>query len=107
MAKQIAPENVVGRDKLIAQMWKAIERSSAVFTAERRIGKTTVLKKMEAEPADGKVVLYADLENRDAVIELLNSLAKDHYVTRDEDGRYRFRFPLIQKWWILAEGLEG
>ena len=250
MAKQIAPENVVGRDKLIAQMWKAIERSSAVFTAERRIGKTTVLKKMEAEPVGGRVVLYADLEkvdtptryvetlladlkkhltkkaivgqwlgkfiesvggaelggvikippekkkdwqsilekvltdacsnqsdlqlvflwdeipymlqkisalgyyngqlmdadgkavetasvakallnniaiaaepqsidqcnadlkarmrfeNRDAVIEVLSSLAKDHYVTRDEDGRYRFRFPLIQKWWILAEGLN-
>jgi AAA domain-containing protein len=66
VAKQVAPENVVGRDKLIAQIWKAIERGSAVFTAERRIGKTTVLKKMEAEPAHGKVVLYADLEKVDS-----------------------------------------
>ena len=65
MAKQVAPENVVGRDKLIGQIWRAIERESLVFTAERRIGKTTVLKKMEAEPAEGKVVLYSDLEKVD------------------------------------------
>ena len=45
------------------------------------------------------------IENRDVVIELLNSLAKDHYLQRDEDGRYAFRFPLLQRWWILAEGL--
>ncbi len=66
MAKQVAPENVVGRDRLIAQIWKAIDRGSVVFTAERRIGKTTVLKKMEADPAKGKVVLYADLEKVDS-----------------------------------------
>lgn len=56
MAKQIAPENVVGRDRLIAQLWKTIERESVVFTAERRIGKTTVMKKMEAEPVAGSGV---------------------------------------------------
>jgi len=65
MAKQIPPNEVVGRDKLIARMWKTLERSSAVFTAERRIGKTTILKKMEAEPAEGHVILYADLEKVD------------------------------------------
>ena len=47
------------------------------------------------------------IENRDVVIELLSSLAKDHYLERDEDGRYAFRFPLVQRWWILAEGLSG
>jgi hypothetical protein len=77
VAKQIAPENVVGRDKLIAQMWKAIEENSAVFTAERRIGKTTVLKKMEAEPADGKIVLYADLEKVDTPVRFVEVLLTD------------------------------
>jgi len=77
MAKQIAPENVVGRDKLIAQMWKAIEENSAVFTAERRIGKTTVLKKMEAEPAQGKIVLYADLEKVDTPVRFVEVLLTD------------------------------
>lgn len=77
MAKQVAPENVVGRDKLIRQMWKAIERGSAVFTAERRIGKTTVLTKMEAEPPDGKIVLYADLEKVDSPVRLVEVLLTD------------------------------
>ena len=67
MAKQVAPECVVGRDRLIAGMWKAIERESVVFTAERRIGKTTVMKKMEAEPVEGTIVLYADLEKVDTL----------------------------------------
>ncbi|NQT14124.1 MAG: hypothetical protein HQ582_15325 [Planctomycetes bacterium] len=77
MAKQVAPENVVGRDKLIRRMWKAIERGSAVFTAERRIGKTTVLTKMEAEPPDGKIVLYADLEKVDTPVRFVEVLLTD------------------------------
>jgi hypothetical protein len=45
------------------------------------------------------------IENRDVVIVLLNSLAKDHYLVRNEDGRYAFRFPLVRRWWVMAEGL--
>ncbi len=77
MAKQVAPENVVGRDKLIAQMWKTIERDSVVLTAERRIGKTTILKKMEAEPAEGKIVLYTDLEKVDTPVRFVEVLLMD------------------------------
>lgn len=77
MAKQVAPESVVGRDSLIRHMWKTIERGSAVFTAERRIGKTTVLKKMEAEPPEGKIVLYADLEKVDTPVRLVEVLLTD------------------------------
>jgi hypothetical protein len=95
VAKQIAPENVVGRDKLIAQMWKAIEENSAVFTAERRIGKTTVLKKMEAEPADGKIVLYADLEKVDTpvrFVEVLLTDLKQYLTTRARVGQWLGNF---------------
>jgi hypothetical protein len=50
MATQIDPQNVIGRDQLIAQIWKMLEKSSVRFTAERRVGKTTVMAKMAAEP---------------------------------------------------------
>jgi hypothetical protein len=50
MATQIDPKNVIGRDQLIAQIWKMLEKSSVRFTAERRVGKTTVMAKMAAEP---------------------------------------------------------
>ena len=79
MAKQIGPNNVVGRDKIIKHLWRTLESESIVFTAERRIGKTTVLKKMQAEPVDSKVVIYADLEKintaKQFVENILNSLS--------------------------------
>ncbi len=74
MAKQVAPDHVVGRDKLITQLWKVIERESVIFTAERRIGKTTVMKKMEAEPVNGTIVLNADLEKVDMPIRFVETL---------------------------------
>jgi len=41
------------------------------------------------------------------IITLLKNLVKDHYLLRDEQGRYRFCFSLVQRWWLLAEGLTG
>lgn len=62
MATQVAPENVIGRDKLIARIWQMLAQSSLRFTAERRVGKTTVMKKMAAEPEDGYELLFLELE---------------------------------------------
>lgn len=66
MAVQIGPQNVVGRDRLIEQVWKRLESKSLRFTAERRIGKTTVMKKMLAEPKPGTLLLFLDLEKADS-----------------------------------------
>ncbi len=59
-------QNVVGRDRLIEQIWKKLESKSLRLTAERRIGKTTVMKKMVAEPRPGTAVLFLDLEKADS-----------------------------------------
>ncbi len=93
MAVQVAPQNVVGRDRLIEQIWRKLKTRSLRFTAERRIGKTTVMRKM--------------LDDRDQIIQLLKSLAQDHYLTSDSEKRYAFRFPLIRQWWALAQGLSS
>ena len=53
MARQVGPKNVVGREKLIEKIWKKLETRSLQFTAERRVGKTTVMTKMDAEPNAG------------------------------------------------------
>lgn len=45
------------------------------------------------------------LENRNEILSILDSLAKDHYIQRDTQGNYRFRFSLIRRWWVMAEGL--
>lgn len=58
----IAPKEVIGRDALIRNIWEILDRQSVVITAERRIGKTCVIKKMHAEsPADWFPV-FQDLE---------------------------------------------
>lgn len=58
----LAPEEVVGRNVLIAELWDKLERHSVMMTAERRMGKTSVLKKMLARQPQGITAFYWDLE---------------------------------------------
>lgn len=62
MAVQVSPKGVVGRDRLIQRIWKRLEQESVRFLAERRVGKTSVLKKMAAEPPAGFHPIFLDLE---------------------------------------------
>jgi hypothetical protein len=45
------------------------------------------------------------LDDRERLIDLLRLIEQDHYLSRDDDGRYRFQFPLLQRWWRLSRGL--
>ena len=49
----VPPSRVVGRDGFIRKMWQSLENQSIVLVAERRIGKTTVIRKMAEEPRGG------------------------------------------------------
>jgi hypothetical protein len=60
---QIDLNSVLGRDRLIQNIWEIVQQQSMVITAERRIGKTTVMKKMAAEPQRGWLPVYQDLES--------------------------------------------
>jgi len=44
-------------------------------------------------------------EDRESAHEILTLLQRDHYILQQMDGKYRFRFPLIQRWWRLYRGL--
>jgi hypothetical protein len=59
---QIDLRSVIGRDRLIEILWDAVDLQSLILTAERRIGKTTVIKKLKAEPRQGWTPVYQDLE---------------------------------------------
>lgn len=59
---QIDHRNVIGRDELIKEIWEVLEQQSVIMTAERRIGKTTVMTKMRAEPLEGWIPVFQDLE---------------------------------------------
>lgn len=47
------------------------------------------------------------ITDRNHTVEMLRSLALDHYLVSDTEKRYSFRFPLIQGWWKMAQGLDG
>lgn len=70
MGTQKDPKQVFGRDALIRQIWNCLKRpsqdGSLRFTAERRIGKTTVMTKMAAEPEAGFEVLFLEVEGIDS-----------------------------------------
>ena len=77
MANQVGSARVVGRDKLIARLWKQLGTKSVRFTAERRIGKTTVMNKMKDESIDGMHVIYLDLEKVASVDQFAEALVSE------------------------------
>jgi hypothetical protein len=58
-----APSDIIGRDILIAEIWRILEERSLILSAERRFGKTYVIQKMEAEPLRGVLTFYQDMSD--------------------------------------------
>jgi len=73
----IAPDNVIGRDRMIKRLWETLENQSVVLVAERRIGKTTVIRKMEAEAPENTVVTVRDIEGVSSPIEFVERVTQD------------------------------
>ncbi len=74
---EIPPEEVVGRDELIRRIWRVLERQSLVLQAERRMGKSCVIKKMTAHPRPGFLALYRDLEGVKTPLEFVETVFRD------------------------------
>ena len=47
----------------------------------------------------------AQFDDRDNLLRVLRLMERDHYLCRNPDGGYEFRFPLIRRWWKLDRGL--
>jgi hypothetical protein len=74
---QLAADDVIGRRKLIDRLWRALERQSVVLSAERRIGKTTIMLKMMGEAPKNKLVIYRDLEAIRTPQEFVETVLRD------------------------------
>ena len=72
-----APDEVVGREDFIAKLWKTLERQSVLLTAQRRLGKSSILIVMEANPAEDSLVLKRDIEHVRTPAEFVESLLED------------------------------
>lgn len=58
----IAPEHVFGRDELIKMIWNRLDKQCVLINAERRIGKTCIIRKMVADPPEKWFPVFQDLE---------------------------------------------
>ena len=60
----LAPHQILGRDRLVADLWLTLREQSVLIAAERRMGKTSVLRKLSATAADhGAVAVLRDVED--------------------------------------------
>ena len=88
---QIDIKSVIGRDQLIKLLWETVELQSLVITAERRIGKTTVMKKMRAEPMKGWVPVYQDLESCHSAMEFAMAVYREIHQFLSGKGKFTRR----------------
>jgi hypothetical protein len=73
----LSPSEVIGRDPLIERLWDTLRRQSIQLTAERRMGKTAIVKKMQAEARDGFLCFYRDVESCTTPAEFVERVAED------------------------------
>jgi hypothetical protein len=104
----LAPAEVVGRDALIADLWDKLERHSVMMTAERRMGKTSVLRKMLAQQPPGVTAFYWDLENirspEALVREIFNKVSEDLGSSQKWQGKVQ---QLLNNWGLGGEKIAG
>lgn len=74
---QIDPDEIIGRGDLINHLWDVLLRQSLVLTAERRMGKTSIVLKMRAEATADKLPIYRDLERVHAPLEFTQLVYDD------------------------------
>jgi hypothetical protein len=77
---QIDLNEVVGRNEVIKHLWDTIDQQSIRINAERRIGKTTIIRKLYAEPRSGWITVFQDLEKCHTALDF--ALAVYHEVDR-------------------------
>jgi len=86
---QISPSEVVGREELIASLWDRLRQQSLIFSGERRIGKSSILKKMTAEPPTDMLPIYRDLEGIRSPIEFVEAIWQDTETYLRDTGKAR------------------
>ena len=86
---QISPNEIVGREELIDRLWERLNQQSLIFSGERRIGKSSILKKMTAEPPAEMLPIYRDLEGIRTPIEFVEAVWQDTETYLRNEGKAR------------------
>ena len=86
---QISPEEIVGRNQLIKELWERLRQQSFIFSGERRIGKSSTLKKMVSQAPEDMLPIYRDLEGIRTPIEFVEAVWQDTETYLREEGKAR------------------
>ena len=73
---QLPIDAIYGRDPFIADLWRILDRHSVRMEAERRIGKTSILHKIAARPAEGWEAISFDLEKVHSAVEFAEKVCE-------------------------------
>ena len=65
---------IVNREKEIDLIWNALQNQSVVLMSERRVGKTSVLRKMLENPKNGWIPIQYEVEGKWHPIEFVEGL---------------------------------
>src|SRR5262245_15624139 len=73
----IDPDQVVGRDDLIRECWRYLQHKSIALVAPRRMGKTSIVRRMVANAPDTRRALSCDLEKFKHPADLVETVYRD------------------------------
>ncbi len=99
----VSPEDLIGRDRFIERLWSTLEQLGVVLVAERRLGKTSIINKMKAEPQPDTLVFLSDVEDVSRPLEFVERLLRD--ITEHQSTSMKAAGWLKQLWATLG-GLE-
>jgi len=94
----VSPENTIGREKEIKEFWEILKKQSIALFAERRFGKSSILRKMEKEGNSEFLTIYKPIEGISTInnfVDALISIAKERDLI--DEGIVRFLESLYNK----------
>lgn len=82
----LQPMNIVGRDELIQDFWELLKLRGINLFAERRFGKSCVIRKMDHQPQNGFISIYKSVQGvntPEQFADILYEFAKEHGLFSD------------------------
>lgn len=86
---EIPYDQVIGRERLIERLWHVLESRSVLLGAERRMGKTCILKRMCARPEPGWTPIFSELEKVHTLAEFVEYVANDLHACLSPERKAR------------------
>ncbi|MFA5974246.1 MAG: ATP-binding protein [Lentimicrobiaceae bacterium] len=93
----------IRRPNLNQEFWRELKKGSHIlFTAPRRVGKTSVMKDLVANPPDGFVCIYEDVESDQTLQEFYKRL---YFLILNRLGSFEKSKKILERW-LKSRGIE-